>query len=949
MKMGAVKGPFFISLKDSFMKKFFPLLIAVFSVAISSLLVLTPADKVVADRFQRALKPLAEQSNIVMINVDDNSVENIGSWPFSRDVYADALVTLKEIGTESIVFDLSFLDKSPAKVDENYVKEVLPKYVDTSFNSVSETAEYIIDEYASGSLKASDKEDAKSSLDGTIVEAKNILNTSIAYVIHSQDEVLANSIKFFENNYLTLTMDNVISIEGDKKKYIEENIALENITSDDDTLTPEYSGIQPAIIELMQKTKKAGFVNADPDSDGYLRRVHLVTKFNGNYYGQLLFVPLLAHYGNPEVIVSDSFITLKNAKIDENTTRTIRIPRAQDGSVLVKYAPTEYVKYNSVSLWTIYRISLIEKQLYENLKAMGENGFYSVWDEDSTPVDYYENAEFVKSELYKGVDEESGITYETYFSFRNTFQESLKKYLSVEYENSLVEYSEADSETEEYIREFFKVCRSQNEKLVADRSELMEKLKGAICIVGTCATSTTDYGLTQYEEHYPNPGLHYTIANQILTEDFVDDSPSWISIVIASLLCVLSCFLVNKIKSTSRQLLAGGLFLIATTGCVLVYFVMTRTYVGLAVPFFSLFLSFLITTILGFLTASHEKKFITNAFSQCLSKDVVADIVNNPSSLKLGGDSREMTAIFTDIQKFSGFSELLNAAELVALLNYYLTPMSDKIMDEGGMVDKYEGDAIVALVGAPLKLADHASRACRAAISMKKFEREMNEKIVQYAEKESAPDISAELHSAFKKMVAGKRNVFTRIGINSGEMVAGFMGSDNKKNYTMMGNNVNLASRLEGVNKQYSTGGILISEATRDLIGDEFVVRSLDRVQVVNVKTPMRLFELMEIKEEASESLINYVGCWEVAMKTFESGDYAKALEMFQKCSNINAGDNVAKYYVSLIEKFFINGKYPTKDDDFGVAYNAENPVDMDPSWVGTKFEIKGTFTLLQK
>ena len=931
------------------MKKFIPLLIAVLSVAVCSLFVFTDTDKKVADLFQRALPPLEEQQNIVMVNIDDSSVEKIGTWPFSRDVYADALVYLKELGTESVVFDLSFLDKSPAKVDETYVKETLPKYVDTNFNSVSESVAYLIDEYSSGSLGASDKNDAKDMLAGVIKDAKDTLNTSISYVIHSQDEVLANAIKFFENNYLTLTMDNDYAIEGEEKIFIENYVALDNVRSENDTLTPAFVGLHPAISELMVKTKGAGFVNADPDTDGYLRRLNLLAKYDGKYYGQLLFVPLLAHFGNPEVVVSDSHVVLKNARLDDGRSVDIRIPRAQDGTVLVKYAPKNYVDYNSVPLWNIYRLSIIEKQLFENLKQMDADGFMSAWEEENTPVDFYENAAFVRDELYKGVDEEAGVTYGTYFDFRKSFFSSVEKFLSMEYEETLVAVSEVDKETEDYIREFFSVCRSQLKDLLEGRDEVSQTVKNAICIVGTCATSTTDYGLTQYEEHYPNPGVHYIIANQILTQDFVDDSPVWISIVIAAVLCLVSCFLANKIKSTTRQLLTGGLFLIVTTGAILAYFIVTKTYIGLVVPFASLFLSFLATTIIGFVTASHEKKFITNAFSQCLSKDVVADIVNNPSSLKLGGDSREMTAIFTDIQKFSGFSELLNAAELVALLNYYLTPMSDKIMDEGGMVDKYEGDAIVALVGAPLKLSDHASRACRAAITMKKFEAEMNSHIVEYAAMETAPDISEELHSAFKKMVAGKRNIFTRIGINSGEMVAGFMGSDNKKNYTMMGNNVNLASRLEGVNKQYSTGGILISEATRNLIGDEFVVRSLDRVQVVNVKTPMRLFELIETKADAGENLIKFVAFWESAMKTFESGEYAKALEMFQKCVKARPSDNVAKYYVSLIKEFFINGKYPTKDDDFGVAYNAENPEDMDPSWVGTKYEIKGTFTLLQK
>ena len=554
---------------------------------------------------------------------------------------------------------------------------------------------------------------------------------------------------------------------------------------------------------------------------------------------------------------------------------------------------------------------------------------------------------YVRDALLSENTQDGEITFETYMEYKNKCFDSLYEFLNGGYEEIICADYENDEETQIQISAVFTEMREKLDQLLNLRKSISEKISGAMLIVGTCATSTTDYAITLYEENYPNVGVHASVANMILAQDFLDDSPWWIAVIIALIMCAGYCSIVQRL-STGKSLLVGlGLMLVTVLG-LWGFFAITKIYVGTFIPVVSLFLTFVATTIIGFLTASHEKKFIQGAFAQCLSKDVVNDIVNNPSSLKLGGESREMTALFTDIQKFSGFSELMNADELVALLNFYLTPMSDIIMSEGGMVDKYEGDAIVALVGAPLKMEDHASRACRAAIKMKKREKEMNDQLVSYSISD-ATDIPENLRSAFKKLTSNNRRIFTRIGINSGEMVAGFMGSENKKNYTMMGNNVNLASRLEGVNKQYSTGGILISEATRNLIGDEFVVRSLDRVQVVNVKTPMRLYELMEVKEDANEKLLKYVEFWEIAMKTFEQGDFNKALEMFQKCSAANTDDNVAKYYVSLLGNFFSKGKYPTMEDDFGVAYNAENPEDMDPAWVGTKYEIKGTFRLLSK
>ena len=173
-------------------------------------------------------------------------------------------------------------------------------------------------------------------------------------------------------------------------------------------------------------------------------------------------------------------------------------------------------------------------------------------------------------------------------------------------------------------------------------------------------------------------------------------------------------------------------------------------------------------------------------------------------------------------------------------------------------------------------------------------------------------------------MVQNQKTIFTRIGLNSGEMIAGYMGSENKKNYTMMGNNVNLASRLEGVNKQYHTAGIMISEATRNLLGDRFLVRSLDRVRVVNVNTPIRLYELIDEKELATEAQLRYFEKWETALQKFESKDFAGAAQIMNALAAENPKDAVVGYYLSLLNNFFLKGTVPTEKDDVGVALNEE-------------------------
>ena len=887
------------------------IIIPIASVLVCSLLMLSPLDLKVADYFQRPLKPTEESPEVLMITIDDDAVSQIGTWPFSRTVYSQMLDNLKELGARSVVFDLSFLDHSQASVDETYVKESLPGYVEDYFGLLTDTASEYFDAIAEGDAGY---EDAVEYYDAESRRYSQELKNAISHVISPVDEILAGSIKDFGNTFLTLTFEDGIVPTRQENAYMGSYIALKNVSAENDTITKVFTGVQPALYDFITQAKSAGFVNADPDKDGFLRHVHPVVKYNDRYYAQLVFRPILDYLGNPPLEITNDYIKAGDLKI----------PRSEDGSIIIKYPNKKFIDYNKISLANIYFLSTMESTYLTNLGIMNNSGFFDELDSDDNPYDLWETADYIKQELSYGESEEDGITYDEYLNTRAKYFAASKAFLTDETEAYFCQMYEEDAD---YIHELFTETKTAFEKYMASHDKSAAKVQNAMCIVGTNASSTTDYGINQYEEHYPNPGLHYAFANMILSKDFVDDSPVYFSLIVALLVCLAYSFIAKQVKRTGPQIIIGVAAVALTAGLLLLFFLITRKYVGAVIPVVSVFTTFVVTTVVGFITANHDKKFITNAFSQCLSKEVVNEIVANPASFKLGGQRLEMTAMFTDIQKFSGFSELLTAGQLVALLNYYLTKMSDIIMEERGTVDKYEGDAIIALVGAPVQMDDHAQRACAAAIKMKAAEEVMNQEIASIAAADKPEEMDAELYDAFKIMVENNRKLFTRIGLNSGEMIAGYMGSENKKNYTMMGNNVNLASRLEGVNKQYSTGGIMISAATRDLLGDRFVVRSLDRVRVVNVNTPIRLYELICEKEGADEKLLKYYDNWEIALKNFEAKQYEKALEQFKKLNEYKPDDKVAAYYIKLTEDFFIKGKYPTEHDDVGVAYNPEDGV----------------------
>jgi class 3 adenylate cyclase/ActR/RegA family two-component response regulator len=287
---------------------------------------------------------------------------------------------------------------------------------------------------------------------------------------------------------------------------------------------------------------------------------------------------------------------------------------------------------------------------------------------------------------------------------------------------------------------------------------------------------------------------------------------------------------------------------------------------------------------------------LRNAFSRYLSPVVVNEIIQDPSKLNLGGEKREMTALFTDIQGFTTISEHLEPAQLVSLLNLYLSDISNIITENLGTIDKYVGDAIVAFFGAPLYQENHAVLACRSALLIKEAEKALNRRIT---EERLSP-----------------LPLFTRIGINTGPMIVGNMGSENKLNYTIMGNAVNLAARLEGANKLYRTGGILISEYTKNAVGDEFLCRSLDRVRVVGISSPLRLYEITGFSGKASAAEIDRLRTWENAVRLFEERQFAEAEAIFSSLAEIRADDDTAKFYTDQCRKFIA---VPPPDDWDGV------------------------------
>ena len=400
-----------------------------------------------------------------------------------------------------------------------------------------------------------------------------------------------------------------------------------------------------------------------------------------------------------------------------------------------------------------------------------------------------------------------------------------------------------------------------------DDPEMKAIFDGHVAFIGSTAFGAHDIRHTPVDPMMPGVYFHINAAHMLIEgRSFVPPSLStkysWWLLIFGTLAMWGIQFFGNAIL----DLFAVAALCLGMYFADIKYLIPNGYEIKLFWCLFSVTACYSWNTFLHFYLAGKDKKFLKEAFGTYISPELIDIMYTAGESPKLGGDSGIRTAFFTDIQGFSTFSEKLTATQLVELLNEYLTAMTDILLAEGGTLDKYEGDAIIAFFGAPMTMEDHAARACTTA-------QKMQEKLLELREKWTAEG---------DKWPVFVHDMRMRIGINSGEIVTGNMGSRSRMNYTMMGDAVNLSARLEASAKQY---GIFtqVSVTTKDLAGDTFVWRELDTVRVVGKSIPVQTFELLAFKESCPEFLKEMGDKFTQAVALYKAQNWDAAISLFKE------------------------------------------------------------------
>jgi adenylate cyclase len=396
----------------------------------------------------------------------------------------------------------------------------------------------------------------------------------------------------------------------------------------------------------------------------------------------------------------------------------------------------------------------------------------------------------------------------------------------------------------------------------------VDKIDGNIVFIGTSAVGLKDLRNTPLQDSVPGVEIHAQVAEQMMSRTFLErpdyaDGAEFLYLAAIGFAFVL---LLPRLSAGRMALVAIGFIAI---GIVVpwIAFAEGRLLFDPIYPPATLAAIYVSGSALGFMRAERDRREIRGAFGMYLSPDVVEQLARNPRLLQLGGEQREITVMFTDVRGFTRISEQFNPHGLTRFMNRFLTPMTDLILLHKGTIDKYMGDAIMAFWNAPLAMEGHAARACEAALAMQARLQALNREWKAEAEAGSR---------AFIPVNIG-------IGLNTGMASVGNFGSDQRFTYSCLGDEVNLASRLEGLCKTYGVG-IVVGENTRQQIST-FATLELDLVMVKGKTEPEHVHALVGGPKLASSERFSFLAdCQAAFVALYRAGQFAEALRAIEPC-----------------------------------------------------------------
>jgi len=412
----------------------------------------------------------------------------------------------------------------------------------------------------------------------------------------------------------------------------------------------------------------------------------------------------------------------------------------------------------------------------------------------------------------------------------------------------------------------------------------VEAIADRMVLLGVTAIGVYDAHSTPVGPSFPGLEIQANVAENIIHGDYIHHSGMELLVdLMVILLIILAMAVVLPLLSGIflRFLFSVSVFA-AFAGLNLYLFEQQQLWLNLTYPLLAWVLGYIAINVYLTIVVEHRLSTVNTAFQYYLHPELVKQLTQQPELLQFGGEQKRLTILFSDIRNFTNLSEGLTPEQLARFIHCYMDPMTEQVLNHRGTLDKYIGDAVMAIFGAPLPVAEHPEDACNAALDM-------------IAELDNIVHCCPELEHIFPIRIG--------VGIHTGDVVVGNLGSSFHFTYTVLGDNVNLASRLEGLTKAYGVN-ILVSEETRNAVGEKFLCRELDRVRVKGKQVPIRIYELVGRSSEVKEEVRACVHLWHEALGLYHQQQWVAAQEGFEAMLHERGADKACSLYIERCEHY---------------------------------------------
>lgn len=834
------------------------------------------------------------QSRVALLTIDDRAVEEIGRWPWSREKISHVIEKMMGYGAKAVGFDIIF---SEAQVDPTV--ETLEKIEKRAGSLPSSLQTLFAEEKSRGQpdqiLAATfAKHTDKLVLGAFNEESRHNYNPFQDYCRNSAFK-RANAEKFVKITNLSFIVDDTADpfvelnfdpvfdqIFGYIEKTTSENLLKQHFQKKS---VEELTSLEARQLQYSQEEAVFNYC------DRWLTADDELLEASQDAYGQIfqknellkgLDIQNAIAKFKSEVkahpVVQHSRWTINTDRLQEGASYTASFNAEQDSDGTIRKASLFFRTGNKTGLSFIPSLALQTYLIATGYRADVEIGL------DPKNKNQKIISKFTIKDPSKDPEVEIGdvpVDEQGRMKINYAGGTSMYPYLSAkELFNDRPDAEVTQMKYDPDHKRWYPVQEKVNKA---------EFIKDRTFLIGATAIGIYDLRVTPFEKNYPGPETHVNALGNLFERNFIrtyqhEERNMLIALGVVGMLFSFALAYMGAVPGLLVSVVAGI--------AVFAYdqWLLRQGYAAtMALPAILVVTLYFALTFYKYFTEERKKKQLRSTFSKYVSPAIVDEILKDPENIELGGKKQRMSVFFSDVRGFTTMSEKLDPERLSDVLNIYLTPMTNLVFANKGTLDKYMGDAVMGFFGAPIYYSDHAKYACRCALQSLVKLRELQPTFRAIFKEHGLPDADLDIG----------------IGINTGDMSVGNMGSDIVRSYTVMGDAVNLGSRLEGINKEYGTR-IIISEFTQSEVKDSFTSREVDWVRVKGKYKPVRIFELIcEGPPPADKApMLNF---FNTGFNLYHDKKFEEAKQSFAQALQALPGDPVSTLYLERCEEYLQN------------------------------------------